>query len=94
MQSKLKMLSRRNSSAYREKLNRFKDVDTDVLITLYKDIEHSYNDINQALKRASVEQTFYFAADAKSCKTTLTEIKKTLRARGDKREVNGGVFTK
>jgi hypothetical protein len=66
------------------KSNRFKDVDTDVLLDLYKDIEHSYQDINHALEHASAAQTLYFSADARSCKDTLTEIKCVLFTRGIK----------
>jgi hypothetical protein len=66
------------------KSNRFKDVETEVLIDLYKDIEHSYRDINHVLENASAAQTLYFSADARSCEDTLTEIKCVLITRGIK----------
>ncbi|OLS15632.1 MAG: hypothetical protein RBG13Loki_0731 [Promethearchaeota archaeon CR_4] len=69
-------------SHYRAKLSRFQNVDTDVLISLYKDIEQSHKAIIKALDSASSTQTFYFSADAGNCAKTMVEIKNVLFSRG------------
>ncbi len=78
------MFSLECSSIYRGKPDRFKDVDTESLVYLYKDIEFAYLDINHALEHASATQSVYFSADAKSCLDTLSEIKCVLFTRGIK----------
>jgi len=76
--------SQERSSEYLAKRNRFKDVDTDVLISLYKDIEQSHQALIKTLDNASSIQTFYFSADASNCAKTMTEIKNVLFSRGIK----------
>jgi hypothetical protein len=67
---------------YEAKLSRFKDVDSETLASLYKDVEQSHKCILEALETSTGASTFYFSADARNCSNTLAEIKTILFSRG------------
>jgi hypothetical protein len=73
---------------YIEKLSKFRDVDTDVLTSLYNDIARSHRAILKALETASSTQAFYFSVDARNCEKTMNEIKGVLFLRGVREFVN------
>jgi hypothetical protein len=78
----LKSVAVEPSVDFEQKLNRFRSVDSDSLLSLYGDIERSYKDILKALDIASSTQSFYFSADAGNCAKTMAEIRSVLFSRG------------
>lgn len=75
-------VSREMHPEHEDKTIRFKDVETDVLLSLYKDVQRSHSSILNALDTASAIQRFYFSADARNCQSTLAEIRSVLFSRG------------
>ncbi len=82
MLSKLKSIPCTSYGDYEEKMNRFRSVDTDTLLSLYSDIKRTRGEILKALDNATATQAFYFSADAGNCAKTLSEIQNVLFARG------------
>ena len=65
-----------------EYLTRFRDINTEILISLYKDIQYTHYNILKVLETASATETFYFSADARNCQSTLAAIRSILFSRG------------
>ena len=82
MLSKLKTMPTTLYERHKEKLNRFRDVDSETLLSLYTDIKRTHKEILKALDNATATQAFYFSADAGNCAKTLSEIQNVLFARG------------
>ncbi|HMF31243.1 MAG TPA: hypothetical protein VKK79_07510 [Candidatus Lokiarchaeia archaeon] len=80
--TKMKLVSHDCTPDFEAKLNRFKDVDSESLISLFKDVEQTHQCILKALDTASGSATFFYSADASNCSKTMTEIKTVLFSRG------------